>query len=438
MKYKKAVYFLILSFLLPLASLADKPEKLKIGNMLPDIKINGVANYPEDILDFKHLKGKLVILDFWNVWCSSCIQAFPKMEKLQNEYKDELQIILVTRDSKEKVDALLARSEKARTSLPMVLGDTLLTQYFPVIYPHHVWITPDGKVRAITNSMNLTEYNIQSVLNGEPTSLATVELIENFDNSIPLFSAIPNHFAESVEIYSHLTRYISGIFPYTAGTSFIPGTETPFRIAFYNRSVLNLLKISFSHFNENTFGFPKDLRRIRIETTDSLRFIPPADEAGYQDWLNEHSYSYEIQVPFDKAEKMPEFMQMDLQRFFNLDVSVEKQEFPCFILTKGNTSTNVDIHSQGGTKSFKTNVKRNELIFTNTPLSEICAWISLNYHRQNILVANHRDLRFSVDLVLPLSVLEDFNNLRRCLEFQGLNLIEGKSEFEVLVIRDNN
>ena len=83
--------------LLPILSGAQSPpiKALTIGDTVPDITITNVYNYPASTIHLSDLKGKLVILDFWSTWCGACIEAFPKMEKLQKEFGDQLQVILV-------------------------------------------------------------------------------------------------------------------------------------------------------------------------------------------------------------------------------------------------------------------------------------------------------------------------------------------------------
>ncbi len=54
--------------------------------------INGDALTAED------LRGKVVLLDFWAVWCGPCVEAFPGLKQLHEEYADKgLQIVGVTR-----------------------------------------------------------------------------------------------------------------------------------------------------------------------------------------------------------------------------------------------------------------------------------------------------------------------------------------------------
>lgn len=41
-------------------------------------------------------KGQLILIDFWESWCGPCLQVFPAMEDLRQEYPDEFQVFAVT------------------------------------------------------------------------------------------------------------------------------------------------------------------------------------------------------------------------------------------------------------------------------------------------------------------------------------------------------
>ena len=55
----------------------------------------------EQKIDFAQLKGKkVVILDFWSIYCSSCIEEMPRLVEIHNEFKDKgLVVIGVNLDS---------------------------------------------------------------------------------------------------------------------------------------------------------------------------------------------------------------------------------------------------------------------------------------------------------------------------------------------------
>lgn len=41
-------------------------------------------------------QGKLVLIDFWETWCGPCLQVFPAMQQLHEEYPDKFEVLAVT------------------------------------------------------------------------------------------------------------------------------------------------------------------------------------------------------------------------------------------------------------------------------------------------------------------------------------------------------
>jgi len=170
---------LIIAFmgmLLPILAGAQSPpvKALSIGDAVPDITITDVYNYPSSTIHLSDMKGKLVILDFWATWCGSCIHAFPKMDSLQKKFSNNLQIILINNNggngnNEEKVKDFF-RKTKLKSKVAFMLPNStqnnpLLLQLFPHTFiPHYVWIGPEEKVIAITNSAEVTAENIQAVI----------------------------------------------------------------------------------------------------------------------------------------------------------------------------------------------------------------------------------------------------------------------------------
>lgn len=94
-----------LLFAIPAAAQDEKKEDKKdkpadpleamIGKPAPDFEGDFAINgKPTKLSD---LKGKVVLVDFWAVWCGPCIATFPHLREWHKEYKDKgLEIVGVT------------------------------------------------------------------------------------------------------------------------------------------------------------------------------------------------------------------------------------------------------------------------------------------------------------------------------------------------------
>lgn len=62
-------------------------------------------------LDLEALRGNVVLVDFWASWCAPCLDSFPWLSDLQNEFQDQgLVVIGVNEDRRRsEADAFLER-----------------------------------------------------------------------------------------------------------------------------------------------------------------------------------------------------------------------------------------------------------------------------------------------------------------------------------------
>lgn len=153
-----------------------EPTTLKIGDKMPDALLTNIMNSHYKSARLSDFKGKLILLDFWDVWCGSCISGFPKLDSLQRAFPDKLQVLLVNQDNSQKqikllIDRLNSWSPR-RLNLPIVYQDTLIALFFKFrSIPACAWIGPDGRLIAFTEKDQVTADNIQKIINGQPVNL---------------------------------------------------------------------------------------------------------------------------------------------------------------------------------------------------------------------------------------------------------------------------
>ncbi|RBQ07593.1 hypothetical protein DRW42_10415 [Pedobacter miscanthi] len=152
-------------------------EPLKIGDKLPEAILNtsfqvvSCSSVNIDSLKLSQYKDKIILFDFWASWCSSCIYKFPVLEQLQEEYKNDLVVILVdskeTKDTPQRILGILtgAKAPFRKTTLPTIYNDTVLTKIFPHRYlPHYVWFGKDGTLKLISSAELLNAQTVNALL----------------------------------------------------------------------------------------------------------------------------------------------------------------------------------------------------------------------------------------------------------------------------------
>ncbi len=142
-----------------------------VGKQIPAFKLTNVHYYKDKTFDPASLKGKWIILDFWNKTCVSCVQSFPKINKLQQEFTDRVQFLLIGQNNKKYNRNIEQVFERYRKTLELDLAsayDSVLFTRFKIQgVPYIIVIDPDGLVYAVTSSAELTQQNIQSLISGQ-------------------------------------------------------------------------------------------------------------------------------------------------------------------------------------------------------------------------------------------------------------------------------
>lgn len=104
------------------------------------------TDFSGDKVALSDYKGKVVLIDFWESWCRPCVESFPTLEKLQEEYPQKFKVLAVnTGFSDSKADAeSFAKSHDYK--LTFLLDSSDLHSKLNVSgLPYKVFVDPDGQ-----------------------------------------------------------------------------------------------------------------------------------------------------------------------------------------------------------------------------------------------------------------------------------------------------
>ncbi len=114
------------------------------GKPFPSFQINSFDGKP---VNSENLQGKLLLLDFWEVWCGPCMVSLPKVQTLYEKYKSKGFEVCGIMHDKANMESAKKLLQKMKISMPMLLGSAKTkTEYSVSAVPLYVLIDRSGKI----------------------------------------------------------------------------------------------------------------------------------------------------------------------------------------------------------------------------------------------------------------------------------------------------
>lgn len=406
---------------------------LKIGDEVPDIRFE-MVNDTLSSVKLSDFKGKLVILDFWATWCGSCISKFPEIKSLQQKFDERVKFILVNTkeaDTRTKVNEFLRRKSLSgdEFALPTAIQDTVADFYFPHIrLPHYVWISPEGKVVAITGSAEVTEQNINAFIQG-----TKLQLDIKRDKSVkahPLFLDPETELGE-LEKYIVFKRgwkkeYGQDEVQRQTSDGTIRGLcFTNIDLLTIYRTLVNRIKVNeVSKFSQ---------KRLFCEIKDLSQLVFKGKESSRSDWERENVYSFEYILQKEQSKQIFAEMLGELGRSTPYFGRFEKRQIPCLKLIRTNDLNKIKTAGGNVVKRFDDGAN---IQMKNVPIAHLIKELDkISKIKQPIVDATF--YMENIDFQLPKSYVKyDIEELRRLLKTFDLDLKESFEELEVFVLSD--
>lgn len=133
------------------ASMPEPTKPVAVGAIAPELEIRGWSD--GEIRKLADYRGKIVVLDFWGVWCGPCIHAIPAMQQLAEKYEPKGVVFLGIHTADGDLDQMnkLKKSMGWKTPSGLDLGSSIVdsktsTTYGVRGYPTIVIIDAQGKI----------------------------------------------------------------------------------------------------------------------------------------------------------------------------------------------------------------------------------------------------------------------------------------------------
>ncbi|MEP7375989.1 MAG: redoxin domain-containing protein [Chitinophagaceae bacterium] len=429
----------IISYAQPIAvnENAKRIEPLAIGDKIPDLVIKNVLNHSAEEFKLSDFKGKYLILDFWNTRCFSCIQAFPEMDSLQKMFKDDLQIVTITSETRQSILEFFKKFKKIKfPSFPFITEDSVLANYFPHdLVPLHIWVDPSLKVRYISASSNATRQHIKNFIEGKEIKLREKKEISDFDFDKPLIAEGNGRWLSTIKYYSYIARVNPDL--WLPELHFVASDDGSIK-NLLSGPVYNLLVTAFNEDGKHNF-LAKNA--VHFDVSDSSKYMLPRDRSKQDSWLSENTYVYDLSVPKEKRKTIFKIMQQDLTRFFDLEVKIEKKKIDCLALIR--ISAKDKLKSTAEKAAFVYNGMKADSLWglKNQPLSIFVKTLNrvLNYKIDQPIIdetgySGNAAIGISIESISPINL----TLLKKELRKYDLDLVPKKIATEVLVVTEKN
>lgn len=155
--------FLNLLFILT-GGLLSAQNSYEPGDQIDNFPVEKILNHSVSSTTFIDLKKDLTVIDFFGTWCVPCIKALPKLWALQQKFKDNARIILVSIEEEVKLVKFISTGKAF--SLPLIVdaNKSITSLFNPPSYPFTIIINKAGTIIVLPEYDQLTDEAMQQWL----------------------------------------------------------------------------------------------------------------------------------------------------------------------------------------------------------------------------------------------------------------------------------
>lgn len=413
-------------------------QAIKLGEQVPEFESDQVYNYISDTIKLSDIKKKWILIDFWATSCASCIANFGKTDALQKKFSNELQIVLVNKQSLDSTKRFfIAKKKVQKPDIPMITSDTQLNAMFPnYAYPYYVLLDKDRIVRAFPEHEYIAEKTFQDLFENDRLNFGLTNP-KRFDTERPLFENLDSAHDKRLISYFMVSNELG---TGTGGSvQKVGGSQVKNRIVMTNMSLNEIIRYAYNHEGKAFYA----QNAVVVRSADAINFRKPSDVFEYNKWRTKYLYCLDLLVKPDKANRLFDELKSKIQEYFEVKISEEKASIPCYVLKKIQHARS--IATKGGLPLFEQKNGEGEMILTwrNQPFSDFANTLGLFFQSRKIdkPFVDASGITGNVDILFRTSVFEKFErgkitDLNISLAELGLVIVEENHLVDILHVEE--
>jgi thiol-disulfide isomerase/thioredoxin len=169
--------FFIISLVIFLHQNGNSQSNLLVQESpMPDLALSVITNIQTGEIQQEKLSnsnGKIRILDFWATWCGPCIAKMSDLQKIKNEFPNDLEIISI---SDENIEKILPFVQKRNLPFRFVIDkESLISNRFEVgALPFTILIDKKGIIKKINGSDMITSKIMKDLVEDKPVTFPII------------------------------------------------------------------------------------------------------------------------------------------------------------------------------------------------------------------------------------------------------------------------
>ncbi|MBA2259956.1 MAG: redoxin domain-containing protein [Acidobacteria bacterium] len=91
------------------------------------------------------LKGKIVVINFWGIWCGWCVKEMPDLQKLHTQYANDPDVVILTIDNDKNPDDVPPWMKERKYTFPVLFDDGYVSKAEIYAFPTTWFLDREGR-----------------------------------------------------------------------------------------------------------------------------------------------------------------------------------------------------------------------------------------------------------------------------------------------------